>query len=877
MSLLKREQEQDVSPVSISSNASQHKDFLQSLPTLAPLSVDRSHWLSSSSSYSSSVDRVGFEVVFDENGQPTKSCSWTHSSVLKRLYVKDGNAIPFNLKVTGCAPRVFENLYVRVQLQFSEFQFSQDVVARCPFHTITDRVDSSFPHPEHVIRADGIKNVQYISDGAKAVCFKFPQPQPGTDFGFARLQFMCRNSCPGGINRRSTDLIFILSNSNNVEIARFSTQIKISCCPGRDREKDEEKDKKAQEKRTVSGLTPALATTGLDPNSDGSIAMDQGYSLRGYSLRWNKFNTVFQNTFSEIYASQELTDMSFFVEDNFIKCHKIVISAASPYFRQILVRLTEVNPVVVLDNVSYSVFSALINFIYCGEIEVDHDLLKPVVDTGKRFRVVGLFESEHSISNNSADPPLCNDKVPDTERTVLNLDATTIASSDFSNVIVEDERDPLSLDVEEERQNKADNIMLIPEEEEVLVLSDEEVSNLSEVPDSVSGRIRSYDNRVTFVDCVTSSRNNGNPIEEETPVSYPDGDLEIRNFSVDLERFPIPLRRLLADDSVTSVDKHTVVRFILDDFIAFKRVQPCLSNRSVTKNDLVMLCKKLVTKYPCLCDRQKSGKATENGYAVLLNMMINRRGNISRAIRAQRNIQSSHTQIGGPDSKRLRLMSQQSGHENKQINQNSNTLQSIPSAQLKTNNCNLDSFFDHFEDIRSDIENRIPVLKLKEKWPTLFITCELLIHAQKLLQFNPGTFMKKLQHIIEKMRPGSIVNSFTVLSVLHQLRVMVGDIEDCFVRIEDSETFNPTMLPQTPTIAYFHEERSRDRLCVYVERVIIAEEYDPIKAVAVWFCSFKIFNIEGVKTKNLCSLLMSYAALKNIPLTKKVVATIATF
>ncbi|KAK2728064.1 hypothetical protein QYM36_008518 [Artemia franciscana] len=120
---------------------------------------------------------------------------------------------------------------------------------------------------------------------------------------------------------------------------------------------------------------------------------------RGYCLKWNRYSTVFQSSFSNLFASQELTDMTFVVEGKLIKSHRIIMSAASGYFRKLLIDLKESNPVIVLNDVSYNTFKALIDFIYCGEIEVHQSFLEAIVDVGEKFRVQGLCKFDEGESN----------------------------------------------------------------------------------------------------------------------------------------------------------------------------------------------------------------------------------------------------------------------------------------------------------------------------------------------------------------------------------------------------------------------------------------------------------------------------------------------
>lgn len=54
-----------------------------------------------------------------------------------------------------------------------------------------------------------------------------------------QLIFTCQNSCSGGMNRRSTSLIFILENAAGVMYGRRVLHFKVCSCPKRDLVKEE--------------------------------------------------------------------------------------------------------------------------------------------------------------------------------------------------------------------------------------------------------------------------------------------------------------------------------------------------------------------------------------------------------------------------------------------------------------------------------------------------------------------------------------------------------------------------------------------------------------------------------------------------------------
>ena len=60
---------------------------------------------------------------------------------------------------------------------------------------------------------------------------------------------------------------------------------------------------------------------------------------------------------------------------------QVVLSACSPFFRQILSENPHPNPLVYLRGVSYENLVATLNFMYCGEVNISQDTLRYKADT----------------------------------------------------------------------------------------------------------------------------------------------------------------------------------------------------------------------------------------------------------------------------------------------------------------------------------------------------------------------------------------------------------------------------------------------------------------------------------------------------------------
>lgn len=58
-----------------------------------------------------------------------------------------------------------------------------------------------------------------------------------------------------------------------------------------------------------------------------------------YSMRWDDFSSHFTNEFVSLRNDEQFVDVTLCCDDQFIKAHKVILSACSPYFKKILMVL----------------------------------------------------------------------------------------------------------------------------------------------------------------------------------------------------------------------------------------------------------------------------------------------------------------------------------------------------------------------------------------------------------------------------------------------------------------------------------------------------------------------------------------------------------
>ncbi|KAL3202313.1 hypothetical protein MRX96_012096 [Rhipicephalus microplus] len=177
--------------------------------------------------------------------------------------------------VTDRAPP--EGSFVCAVAVFRESESRRENVLRCPAHRTPEdaldagaRVDQWFhcDHPQAQNCCDDANGGRY--------CVRLPL---GTE-PFS-LTFGCRNSCPGGLRRRATEMVFLLQSPEGLDLARSVVQVKVCACPGRDRRHDEQQGEERE--RAEQAARAALPSTSMHRDTDGSSS-DSGGEGRGGAL-----------------------------------------------------------------------------------------------------------------------------------------------------------------------------------------------------------------------------------------------------------------------------------------------------------------------------------------------------------------------------------------------------------------------------------------------------------------------------------------------------------------------------------------------------------------------------------------------------------------
>ena len=115
-------------------------------------------------------------------------------------------------------------------------------------------------------------------------------------------------------------------------------------------------------------------------------------------LEWTDFQVRASTSFPSVRENQEFSDVTLACDDDtLVPAHKIVLSAGSSFFHQLLRRLGgQPHPLLYIKGVSGNQLEAVLDFIYCGEVSLPQTQLQSFLQVAKELELLGLAEEDKS-------------------------------------------------------------------------------------------------------------------------------------------------------------------------------------------------------------------------------------------------------------------------------------------------------------------------------------------------------------------------------------------------------------------------------------------------------------------------------------------------
>ena len=114
-----------------------------------------------------------------------------------------------------------------------------------------------------------------------------------------------------------------------------------------------------------------------------------------FNLKWNDFQSNISKSFGKLKNEQEFFDVTLISEDQKpVSAHKLVLSACSPYFRNILTANPHSHPLLCLEGVSSQNLNFVLDYIYQGEVQIFQEQLDEFLKIAQKYQLEGLTAQE---------------------------------------------------------------------------------------------------------------------------------------------------------------------------------------------------------------------------------------------------------------------------------------------------------------------------------------------------------------------------------------------------------------------------------------------------------------------------------------------------
>lgn len=113
-----------------------------------------------------------------------------------------------------------------------------------------------------------------------------------------------------------------------------------------------------------------------------------------YCLKWNNHRSTILSVMDALLEEESLVDVTLSADGQFIRAHRVILSACSPYFRSLFKSafLNDKHPVIVMKDVDFENLKSLVEYMYKGEANVPQHMLSSFIQTAESLQIRGLAE-----------------------------------------------------------------------------------------------------------------------------------------------------------------------------------------------------------------------------------------------------------------------------------------------------------------------------------------------------------------------------------------------------------------------------------------------------------------------------------------------------
>ena len=125
--------------------------------------------------------------------------------------------------------------------------------------------------------------------------------------------------------------------------------------------------------------------------------------MEKFCLKWNDFQTNVTKTFSSLRQEEHLFDVTLVSDDDHhISAHKLVLSASSEFFKNIIKKAQHSNPMIYLSGFKSKDLFLVMDYIYQGEVQILQTELDQFLTVAQQLKIEGLIGGDNDSDGTHA-------------------------------------------------------------------------------------------------------------------------------------------------------------------------------------------------------------------------------------------------------------------------------------------------------------------------------------------------------------------------------------------------------------------------------------------------------------------------------------------
>ena len=122
-------------------------------------------------------------------------------------------------------------------------------------------------------------------------------------------------------------------------------------------------------------------------------------SSEKFCLKWNDFERNISLSFREIREENDFFDVTLACDNEQIRAHKLILSACSPFFKDVLRKNPHQHPLLYLRGIKFRDIQSILQFMYHGEVNVAQEDLNSFLSISEELKVKGLTQGKDGKSD----------------------------------------------------------------------------------------------------------------------------------------------------------------------------------------------------------------------------------------------------------------------------------------------------------------------------------------------------------------------------------------------------------------------------------------------------------------------------------------------